>query len=279
LEYYIDPEWLEAVRGTRFFYPASGRDIEQPFQALRSHIDEFTFCDIRYVFRESDEPTLDAVPGCKRVGCKITGTDIPQFRNMYHFYEACRDSEMFHAKPLRGIERYAAGGKRRKTITRICDFGEIAIDREFEDRSLGIFMHRGDSRGEGGSDVWFLGRIEPSLIGFKARLFERVLAKLRNRALIITDGSNSTLDLLVNDRYHRPQGGWRPEHLRGMGGYAGGFEWQMVGWLPPRYGETRVWGVTRVSEYRSVGNIWSGYAGDDLSPEIKAFRRLLGDRI
>jgi hypothetical protein len=58
-----------------------------------------------------------------------------------------------------------------------------------------IFMHRGDSPGESGSNVYFLAdkksRHEPC-----GMLFSKLSVKLADRALIITDGSNTGIKRL-----------------------------------------------------------------------------------
>jgi hypothetical protein len=45
---YIDPEWLEIVRGKQFYYPCGGEDWHEPLRVFSNYIDEFWFCDLNY---------------------------------------------------------------------------------------------------------------------------------------------------------------------------------------------------------------------------------------
>jgi hypothetical protein len=102
----------------------------------------------------------------------------------------------------------------------------------FAERSIGIFMHRGDSTGEGGSDLWFLS--EKSGNGY----WQLLSSKLADRALIVTDGSNADIfPPQAESGFVRV-----PGHPR--------FEWQYVGFLQRKNGPTRVLGVKRNSEGR-----------------------------
>jgi len=56
----------------------------------------------------------------------------------------------------RTVERVSDG--RRLTVIRRCGYEQYALG-EFPNRSIGVFVHRGDSPGEGGSNVCFLIRI------------------------------------------------------------------------------------------------------------------------
>jgi hypothetical protein len=73
-------------------------------------------------------------------------------------------------------------------------YGQYAL-YELENDSLNCFYHRGDSTGEGGSNVFYLGNRD-SRHGPIARLFDRLLLKLTDKALIVTDGSNSDFGVL-----------------------------------------------------------------------------------
>jgi hypothetical protein len=130
------------------------------------------------------------------------------------------------------------------TINRRRGFGQYALVNEFSDRAIGVFMHRGDSPGEGGSNVYFLAnkdsRHEPC-----GRLFDKLSKKLDDRALIITDGSNTRLKRLR--AFHR-------QDIAGPAAYSaaaklafvyGGFSWQCVGYMSNKYGPTLIWGLSR----------------------------------
>jgi hypothetical protein len=82
------------------------------------------------------------------------------------------------------------GDGRRITVVRRRGFGQYALSSEFADGSIGVFMHRGDSRGEGGSNVYYLANKRCSHEPLSS-LFDKLSRKLANRALIVSDGSNS----------------------------------------------------------------------------------------
>lgn len=80
-------------------------------------------------------------------------------------------------------------------VTRRRGFAQYAL-KEIPNGSLGVFFHRGDSMGEGGSDAWFLAnrpRRHPPL----SNLFARLKQKLAYPALIASDGSNTTFEPIV----------------------------------------------------------------------------------
>jgi hypothetical protein len=58
-------------------------------------------------------------------------------------------------KPSKLTETYERSDGRRLKVIRRRGFGQIALSRQFSDRSLGVFMHRGDSPGESGSNVYW----------------------------------------------------------------------------------------------------------------------------
>jgi hypothetical protein len=130
------------------------------------------------------------------------------------------------------------------TINRRRGFSQYALVNEFSDHAIGVFMHRGDSPGEAGSNVYFLAnknsRHEPC-----GRLFDKLSRKLDDRVLIITDGSNTGLKRLK--AFHR-------QDIAGPAAYSvaaklgfvyGGFSWQCVGYMSNRYGPTLIWGLSR----------------------------------
>ena len=79
-------------------------------------------------------------------------------------------------------------------------------------------------------------------------LFDKLAQKLRNTALIVSDGSNTDIaELKVVSRSETP----------GLDAFAAatersftkwGFDWRCVGYLNPRYGPTLVWETRRRSE-------------------------------
>lgn len=150
-----------------------------------------------------------------------------------------------HLEPGSVWDKYGRDDGRRICVVRRRGFGQIALVKEFSLRSLSVFMHRGDSRGESGSNTYFLANKQASYPPC-ANLFSKLAERLTDRALIISDGSNSHFSWL------------RRFHGGGMSGKAafeyhadrparefGGFKWTCVGWLSHRYGPPLVWGLER----------------------------------
>jgi len=76
-----------------------------------------------------------------------------------------------------------------KTIVFRKGFGQYALN-ELENNSLYCFYHRGDSQGEGGSNVFYLGN-RNSHHKTISKLFDLLVTKLMPISLIVSDGSNT----------------------------------------------------------------------------------------
>ena len=124
-------------------------------------------------------------------------------------------------------ERVSDG--RRLTVIRRRGFGQYVLG-EFPNRSIGVFVHRGDSPGDGGSNTYFLAnknlRHEPL-----SRLFDKLTQKLTDRALIISSG------LLVDRRLKKK---FREQQFS-----FGAFEWRHAGFIGGRGPLTPIWDVAR----------------------------------
>jgi hypothetical protein len=66
-----------------------------------------------------------------------------------------------------------------------------------------------------------------------------------DRALIISDGSNTSIKRLSKLHNALIDGHQAFAEQQGRDFAFGGFHWTCVGWLSRRYGPTLVWGVTR----------------------------------
>lgn len=63
--------------------------------------------------------------------------------------------------PSKLAETYErVGDRRRITVIRRRGFGQYALSTEFADGSVGVFMHRGDISGEGGSNIYYLANMQ-----------------------------------------------------------------------------------------------------------------------
>lgn len=235
-DHHIADEWIAAVEGTSFFYPCAGGDHDEPLSVFQNHIDTFWFSDINYR-RGLKLPPVSLANFC-RVKRTVLGAPHSQLE-----MRTAGESHHRFIEPSKLVETYERRGDgRRISIIRRRGFGQIALTEEFKQRSLGVFMHRGDSTGEGGSNVFFLANIKKRYEPL-GNLFDKLADRLADRAMIISDGSNTSIPQL---RVHRQATGcdaFSDHHGHEFG--FGGFRWCCVGWLGRRYGPTLVWGLTR----------------------------------
>ena len=249
-DYYIAQDWLDAVRNTSFYYPCAGSDYEEPITVFQDYVNRFCFCDL---YNDGLSPPsvspLSAEWHC--VSKEISGEPNARMERRHddngHKYR--------YLEPSKCEEIYNRADGRQITVIWRRGFGQIGLSKEFSDRSLGVFMHRGDSPGEAGSNVYYLAnrsaRYEPC-----AKLFKKIGRRLRDKSIIITDGSNTSIRMLRHfhrDGNHRKRikGSEAFKYFQGQDFRYGGFHWTCVGWLSRRYGPTLAWGLTR--EQSSTG--------------------------
>jgi hypothetical protein len=241
-DFYIAADWLEATRGSAFFYPAAGSDHTEALNIFQDYVDVFWFCDTMYQEGLNLPAVCASNTGWRLVGRNISG--VPMATPERRIGENGR--EYYFLQPSKLAETYERKDGRRLTVIRRRGFGQIALSKELGDRSLGVFMHRGDSRGEGGSNVYFLSNkkteYEPC-----GNLFDKLGRRLKDKALIISDGSNASIRRRRLRRFHhKPTEGREAfSYHQGRTFQFGGFDWTCVGWLSRRNGPTLVWGLTR----------------------------------
>lgn len=183
------------------------------------------------------EDQLQAVTG-KLLFHPCSGND---WRSSYNRFASCA-REFWFSDPV--YRRPPATGV---ATTKFTSDDAIAVLERFEPRSIGVFVHTGDSVGEGGSNLWFLserperGEYQP------AGHFARLGQKLADRALIATDGSNSDIPRVSLNYFSQTANAeetFRSEKARGPFQF-GGFQWSCVGFLPPNNGPVLLWSVGR----------------------------------
>lgn len=172
--------------GKVFMYPCSGLDISQPIDAFGDQFDTFLFVDTNYRFSRLRMPV---VKGWREVALsvQIEGPSIDCMRFVESGNRRYREIEpAWRRSRYKNIET----GREIYVVLRR-GFGQYAL-HEIVDGTLGMFLHRGDSGGEGGSGVCYLAnrRMEHPPLD---RLFEVIKRKLANRAFIASDGSNTSI--------------------------------------------------------------------------------------
>lgn len=234
MRHFIEPEWLAAVQGGHFYYPASGDDIDEPIRCFSKHVRALHFCDIRYRDLEQLRQGLRRSPS----SVIYRGPRVAEFDYDWPYRRLV---------PGKRIEVYDRRGIEPLLIVRRRGFGEMGL-AEFPAQSISIFMHRGDGMGEGGSGVLFLAdypRRHPPL----SHLYSKLQQRLCDSALVISDGSNARPRFFRQYQYapgnsKTGEDAYREQHGRIY--RSGDFAWTCVGWLSYRYGPTLVWGGSRI---------------------------------
>lgn len=238
---FIEPSWLSAVEGTRFYYPAAYFDHSEALEVFQDVIDEFWFADPHYPAGLNLAPALEGKPQFRLLEVSKTGAIHARLEQR----KDVRGRPFNDLEPSRLIERYEREDGRHLTVVRRRGYGQIGLVEEFSEKGLGVFMHRGDSGGESGSGVWFLDnrRADYEPCGM---LFDKLASRLADESLIVSDGSNCGIRTLKTFHNRDVAGEDAFNQLKGNGFDFRGFHWTCVGWLGRRYGPTLVWGLQRI---------------------------------
>jgi hypothetical protein len=240
--HFVDPEWLDAVRDMIFFYPAAGsNDFVEPLTVLQNHIAAFWFCDPGYNIDYYAEPVFHRDTGFRSSAQERWGAISGKMETRRN------DAGSYNFMTPGWLrETYTHNDGREVIVIRRRGFGQIALSKDFKEQSIGVFMHRNDSAGDGGSKVFFLAnkttRYEPC-----GQLFRKLASRLTSRALIITDGSNSSIGFLRRFHWKDISGARAFAHHRNREYEFGGFRWSCIGWLSRGNGPTLAWGLSRKS--------------------------------
>lgn len=246
-EVYIAPDWLEAIRGTTFFYPSAGVDHDEALAVFQNHVATFWFCDVGY------PPGLNLSPAFANSECwRLVQTDRTGKLNALMEQRVAGGRSFRFLPPSRLEETYETDGGRQLIVIRRRGFAQIALSQEFAKLSIGVFMHRGDSTGEGGSNVYYLAN-KNTIYEPCGKLFLKISQCLRDRALVISDGSLTKIRALK--RFHNTDvdGAKAFSFYRNHNFPFGGFSWTCVGWLRRKNGPTLVWGLTRCAPTSRAG--------------------------
>lgn len=231
-EHFLPDHARDVAAQGALLYPCSGTDVQEPVRVFAPSVRELMFCDV-----SARGPQV--LPGYKRVGCELSGN--PEVRasrrhsqgRSYAYVEPCVWSERLKHQHSGDdiVVRWRRG------------FGQYAL-AEFREKSISVFMHRGESQGDGGSNTWFLARErrdhEPL-----SNLFDKLALRLRSPALVVSDGSNCRIRPLR--RFHNTDVS-APEAFAAMRVVVfehWGLRWSCVGYMGRRYGPTLIWQVER----------------------------------
>ena len=220
---------FDGVKGKTFLYPSAGSDWAQPFNLFAPHVNELIFVDINYKFVSVKPLIFEGWEECSEEA-QLIGPAIYKMRHVHNGKAKYRDIEPAWLKQK---FIHLDTGK-QVTVTRRRGFGQCAID-EIPNSSLGVFFHRGDSMGEGGSGVIYLGnrKLKHSPL---SQVLDNLKRKLAFPALIASDGSNSDIKHL---------GRVARDSLSELSEFSQfGLRWKQVMRIPWRIGDTVLWRVT-----------------------------------
>ncbi len=242
-EGYIPDDWLEAVRDRSLFYPGAGLDLEEPLRYFGGYISTFVFTDISYDRQMKLRP-LSRESWLLRHSELIGNADCDM--------EPRSDNEgrqFRFLEPSILAEIYRRSDGREITVRRRRGFGQYALTAETFPGSIGLFCFRGDCpvSGEASSGIRYISnstrRHEPL-----SMLWSKLSERMSDRALVVTDGSNADPSFL-RAHYNRAVDGLTAAKNFGCRVYNwGGWSWECVGYIGPKYGPTLIWGVTRATQ-------------------------------
>jgi hypothetical protein len=153
------------------FYPCAGDDIDSPVRAFAAIIDEFWFVDIQTCVRRLPQLSGIRAEYVESSRLEIANSDlVVNSRRFKH-------PHFNHMVTL----NFVTGDGERAFKELFCQEG---VPRE-----LSIFFHRGDSQGEGGSNVYWLHDLDSD--GNPLGHLKTVISTLCNPGFICTDGSNA----------------------------------------------------------------------------------------
>lgn len=232
---------LARITGKLLFYPCAGEDWKKPLEVFWPAIKEFWFSDLHYAL-DPEPPPIFSDGSDFRLVCRRTLGDP---KSEIEWRQSDNGRPYRYLKPSALEETYVHRRNHDQlVVNRRRGFGQYAI-RTLNDRSIGVFFHRGDSAGEGGSGVCFLGNVRRRHEPISC-LFEKLSNKFADEAVIVTDGSNCRIKQLKKFYFNNEiSGAVAFGQLRDTAFHRWGFEWQCVGYLDARHGPTLVWVIRR----------------------------------
>jgi hypothetical protein len=220
----------------KLFYPCAGPDWKDAFYYFSEEVDEFVFCDLHYKFinlnrylivnKDFEDISFTLTPGVRIVDRTVNPTNIKLAPAEYT-----------------KIVKNKISNKTNKIIFKM-QSGQNCLDH-FNDEEIYVFFHRGDSEGEGGSDLHFFSD-RRNYDGTAENLYSRLIKKLAPIFLVVSDGSNNDVikaqDLDLKDMTDEQI----QKEVIGKKFITQNLEWTCMRRLNDRYGPTFVWEVKKI---------------------------------
>ena len=186
------PFICESLDSKVLYYPMAGEDTHVPLSLFAPFINEFWFVDICYFTQTPADRAEPVVNDARWHLLDVTIQGSPVFKRERRGLQSYPYTWI---EPCTRTERYMFAGEivtihRRRGFAYQSLFGPSTVPTNIPD--LGIFFYRGDSRGDGGSNQMWMSN-KKSAVGASStvRLLPKVIEKLADSALIVTDGSNN----------------------------------------------------------------------------------------
>ena len=219
----------------KLFYPCAGPDWKDAFRYFSDEVDEFVFCDLKYKFNPKNlnkfsikDKEYEEISFTLRLPHKIID-HTSNFENV----------KLMPAEYTKFV-KHKISNKTKKIIFKM-ESGQNCLDN-FDDKEIYVFFHRGDSEGEGGSDLHFFTN-RRNYDGTAENLYSRLIKKLAPISFVVSDGSNN--DLIKNQKLNLT--GMTDEQIQkeviGKKFMHENLEWTCVKRLNDRNGPTLVWKV------------------------------------
>lgn len=242
---YVEKAWLTSVTGKSLYYPAAGDDMQEAISVFYGYVSKFYFCDLMYP-RGIDS----RLTGCSDLPTNLCNTPLSLIRrgniraDLEYGYDKSNRRYRW-LEPSSVACTYSGPEGFQVYIIYRRGFGQMGLS-ELTAPELGVFMHRGDSAGEGGSGVSYLAnkkrRFQPL-----SMLFDLIASRAGDSMIIVSDGSGTDVSELQKYSSSNRCGSEIYDQIKESTFEEYDFLWRCIGWMQPRYGPTLVWGLSRKS--------------------------------
>lgn len=236
--FWVEPDALASVAGGTLLYPAAGRDMAPMLKAFAPPIRTFIFNDLYTGYGLGSQHTLP--DGLRSISARDSVENMSDEPVQTRTDGAGRSYRYLEPSFQRATYDLLGGSIE---IVRRRGFGQYAL-LEQPAESISVFVHRSDSPGESGSNMWFLGNVQRRHEPL-SNLWDKLAVRLRSQALVVSDGSLTRFNWLQvkensAEEAYRRRSASEPRLYKGS-------RWRCVGFMADR-GKTLVWHVTKFVE-------------------------------
>jgi hypothetical protein len=221
----------------KLFYPCAGPDWKDAFRFFCEEVDEFVFCDLKYKFNPKNlnrfligNNEYEDISFTLRLPVRVVD-HTSNFENV----------KLMPAEYTKFI-KHKNSNKTKKIIFKM-ESAQNCLDH-FNNEEIYVFFHRGDSPGEGGSDLHFFTN-KRNYYGTAENLYSRLIKKLAPISFVASDGSNNDVIREQNLNLQDMTDEQIENEIIGKNFLHDNLEWTCVKRLNDKYGPTLVWRVIK----------------------------------